>query len=157
MKINKHSSSCNQAVGRQLLTLTSILLAATALSAQPGWKTVKDKTGACQISVPPSWTPLSTPGLVNSPQGMTSMLTSGHRPYRPFSAETLKVMNVDKVLENSATRALWANKPVGNPPHVTYHVETPGKTDSCIAEIPIASNSADDDAKKIALSLSKTP
>jgi hypothetical protein len=142
---------------RMIATCALIFLASTALKAQSGWKTVKDKTGSCQISVPPNWTPLSTPGLVNSPQGMTSMVVSGHRQYRPFDAETLKMMNIDKVLENSAIRALWIGKQVGNSPNVSYHVETPGKTNSCIAQISLPSNTPEDDAKKIAFSLSKTP
>jgi hypothetical protein len=138
-------------------TCALIFLASTALKAQSGWKTVKDKTGSCQISVPENWTPLSTPGFVNSPQGRTSIVTSGHRQYRPFNAETLKMMNIDKVLENSETRALWVNKAVGNSPNVSYHVETLGKTNSCIAEISLPSGTPEEDAKKIAFSLSKTP
>ena len=78
-----------------------VLFAATRLNAQAGWQTVKDKTGSCQISVPPNWTLLSAPGLVNSPQRTTTRLISGNRRFRPFSAETIKVLNVDKVFENS--------------------------------------------------------
>jgi hypothetical protein len=142
---------------RMIATCALIFLASTGLKAQSGWKTVKDKTGSCQISVPPNWTPLSTPGLVNSPQGKTMMVLSGHRQYRPFDAETLKMMKVDKVLENSATRAVWVTKEVGNSSNVGYHAEAPGKTNSCVAEFSLPSNTPEDDAKKIAFSLSKTP
>jgi len=154
--MNNLKKSHGQSAFRSVLTLASILLVAATLNAQSGWKTVKDKTGGCQISVPPNWTPLSELGLVNSPQGTTSMVISGHRQYRPFSAETLKVMNIDKVFENSPARSFWIYKPVGNTPHANYHVETPGKTNSCVAEISLPSNTGEDDAKKIALSLSKT-
>jgi hypothetical protein len=140
-----------------MATCALIVLASTALKSQSGWKTVKDKTGSCQISVPPDWIPLSNPGFVNSPQGRTSIVTSGHRQYRPFGAETLKMMNIDKVLETSATRALWVSKAVGNSSYVGYHVETLGKSNSCIAEISLPANTPEDDAKKIAFSLSKTP
>jgi hypothetical protein len=138
-----------------LILLT--LLVSTDLIAQSGWTTVKDKTGSCQISVPPTWTLLSLPGHVNSPLHTTTMLISGMRPFRKFPDETLMVLNVDRVFENSATRTFYANKPVGNPPIVIYHVEAPGKVHSCIAEIDLPPNTLEEDAKKIALSLSGTP
>ncbi len=138
--------------------LTLLLLsAAVALNAQPGWQTAKDKTGSCQISVPPSWTLLALPGHVNSPQHTTTMLISGNRPFRPFSSETIKVLNVEKVFENSSTRTFYLTKPGGNPPLVNYHVEAPGKVNSCVAEITLPANISEEEAKKIALSLSKTP
>jgi hypothetical protein len=125
------------------------------LAAQTGWHTVKDKTGACQMSYPPSWTLLSQPGLVNSPQGRTSMVLSGLRPYRPYSQETLGMLAA-RVLEDSSNRAFWAGKPVVSPPFLTYHVESPGKTNSCVDEITVPSHTSEDEVKKMALSLSKT-
>ena len=137
--------------------LLVLLFVSTDLSAQSGWRTVKDKTGSCQISVPLTWTLLAQPGLVNSPQGTTTILISGMSRFSPFSAGTLKMLNVDRVFENSATRIYYVNKPGGNPPLVNYHVEAPGKVHSCIAQITLPPNSLEDDAKKIALSLSRTP
>ena len=134
-----------------------ILFAATDLNAQPGWQIVKDKTGSCQISVPPSWELLALAGHVNSPQHTTTMLISGNRPFRPFSDETIRVLNVDKVFENSTARILYRTKPGGSPPLVNYHVEAPGKVNACIAQITLPANIAEDDAKRIALSLSKAP
>jgi hypothetical protein len=138
-----------------LILLT--LLVSTELIAQSGWTTVKDKTGSCQISVPPTWTLLALPGHVNSPQHTTTMLISGMRPFSKFSEETIKVLNVDRVFENSATRIFYVTKPGGNPPLVNYHVEAPGKVHSCIAQISLPPNTSEEDAKKIALSLSGTP
>jgi hypothetical protein len=137
--------------------LLVLLFVSTDLSAQSGWKTVKDKTGSCQISVPPSWTLLSVAGYVNSPQRTTTMLISGNTRFSPFSAGTLKMLNVDRVFENSATRIFYVGQPGGNPPLVSYHVEAPGKVNDCIAQITLPPNTLEEDAKKIALSLSKTP
>jgi hypothetical protein len=137
--------------------LLVLLFVSTDLSAQSGWRTVKDKTGSCQISVPPTWTLLGQPGLVSSPQHITTMVISGNTRFSPFSAGTFKVLNVDKVFENSTTRIFYVGKPGGNPPLVSYHVEAPGKVNTCIAEIGLLPNTLEDDAKKIALSLSKTP
>jgi hypothetical protein len=85
------------------------------------------------------------------------MLTSGNTRFKPFSAGTFKVLNVDKVFENSSTRIFYVDKPSGNPPLVSYHVEAPGKVNTCIAQITLPLNAPEEDAKKIALSLSKTP
>ena len=79
------------------------------------------------------------------------------RRFKPFSATTLKIASIDKVFENSATRVFYVTKPAGNPSGVIYHVEAPGKVNSCIAEIDLPPNTLEDDAKKIAISLSRTP
>jgi len=141
----------------KLASILLMLIVSIDLNAQSGWKTVKDKTGSCQISVPPTWTLLAQPGAANSPQQTTTMLISGMSRFSQFSAGTLKMLNVDKVFENSATRIFYVGKPSGNPPLVSYHVEIPGKVHSCIAQITLPPNTLEDDAKKIALSLSKTP
>lgn len=83
------------------------------------------------------------------------MLIVAHRPYRPFDQETLRVLNVGKVYENSPQRALWVTKPnSGNPPLVTYHVEVPGKGNACIAEITVTQSHAEQEARQVSLSLS---
>jgi hypothetical protein len=148
---------CGGVACRGIVAFAFILLASNVLSAQSGWKNVKDKTGSCQISVPPSWTLLSGAGQVNSPLRTTTTVLLGHRPFRPFSDETIKVLDVGRVFENSATRIFYAGKPGGNPALVSYHVEAPGKANSCVAQMTLPPSSLEDDAKKIALSLSKTP
>jgi hypothetical protein len=148
---------CGGVACKGIVTFALILLASNVLSAQSGWKTVKDKTGLCQISVPPSWTLLSEAGQVNSPLRTTTMVLSGHRPFRPFSDETIRVLDVGRVFENSATRIFYVGKPGGDPALLNYHVEAPGKANSCIAQITLPPNSLEDDAKKIALTLSKAP
>lgn len=137
--------------------ILTMLIVSMDLSAQSGWKTVKDKTGSCQISVPPTWTVLAQPGMANSPQQTTTMLTSGRTRFRKFSAGTFKILDVDKIFENSDTRIFYADRPGGNPPLVSYHVEVPGKVNSCIAQITLRPNTPEDDAKRIALTLSKAP
>ncbi len=139
-----------------LATFALILMASNSLDAQSGWQTVKDKTGSCQISVPPNWTVSSIPGLVNSLQSKTTLVISGNRPYRPFSSETLRVLKVDKVLENSAARLVYETKQSRNSLFVNFHVEVPGKLNSCITQITVPLSS-EDDGKKIALTLTKTP
>lgn len=142
---------------KRIVPYLAILLASTALNGEIAWKTVRDKAGACQISVPPNWTLLSIPGYVNLPQSATTIVTSGHRQYRPFSPETFRVLKIETVFENSTKRAFGMSKPSGSSSLVSYHVETSGKMNSCIAEIAIPQNASDEEAKTIALSLSKIP
>ena len=135
----------------------TLLVSSFGLIAQPGWKTVKDKTGACQMSVPPNWTLLSDPGWANSPQHTSALVHYGIRPFKPFSEETMKMLSIDHVYENSAKRIFYVTKPNGNPPLVSYHVEAPGKGNACVLQISLPPHTLEDDASKIALSLSKTP
>lgn len=115
---------------------------------------MKDKTGACQLSVPPNWTILSTPGHASSPDHMDTTVLSGHRPYRPFSDETLQMLHPDKVFENSSQRSFYVTKAAGAPATVAYHVEVPGSSNACIAQITATPAYPQDEIKKVALSLS---
>lgn len=132
--------------------IVPVLLFSTLLMAQPGWRTIKDKTGSCQLSVPPNWIVSSTPGHVSSPDHMDTTVITGLRAYRPFSEETLKMLNIATVFENSAKRLFYVTKPAGNA--VTYHVEVPGGAKSCVAQISARPSYSQDEAKKIALTLS---
>ena len=132
-----------------------ILLSSTLLLAQPGWHTVKDKTGACQVSVPPNWTILSNPGWVNSPEHMSTTVLAGLRPYKPWSPETLKTLDVDKVFENSDKRSFYVTKASkGTPAAVSYHVEAPGGAKACVVQISATPSYSLEEIKAIALSLS---
>ena len=133
----------------------ALILLSPALFAQPGWKTIKDRTGACQISVPPYWTPLSMPGYANSPDHTATRILVGISPFRPFSDTTLKMLNIGTLFENSAQRSFWVTNPNGGSPSlVTYHVETPGKGNRCVAEVALPPQHYVDEAKKTAMSVS---
>lgn len=137
------------------LTLVAVFgcLCAQLVCAEPaGWKVIRDKTNACQISVPSTWTALSTPGLVNSPVSTTTMLIAGHRPYRPFDEDTLKMLNIGKLYENSAARLFYVTKP-NEQGHITYHIEAPGSGNACIAEMTLTARYSEDEAKKIAMTV----
>ncbi len=141
----------------RLISVFAVLMFFSGLlSGQAGWKTVQDKTGACQLSVPPTWTLLSGPGGANSPEHTTTRVIVGMRPFKKFREDTLKMLDVDQVYENSETRLFYVTKPGGTPPLVNYHVETAGKGNRCVAEITLSPHSREDEAKKIAMSLSAT-
>ncbi len=134
--------------------IIGLLFLSAILSSQPGWQTVKDRTGACQLSVPGNWSVLSTPGHVSSPSHLGTTVISGNRAFRPFHESTLKMLGIDKLFENSAQRIFYSTKPHGTPPLMTYHVEAPGRTMSCIAEITSTPSYSLEEVKKIAASLS---
>lgn len=128
------------------------LLISLPLMTQSGWHTIKDKTGACQMLVPPDWTVLSTPGHAASPDHLDTTIILGSRPYRPFSDETLKMM-AETVFENSAERSLYLQKSTGGKV-VGYHVEAPGRANACIAQITASRSYPLDSIKKIAATVS---
>lgn len=134
------------------LTLGLFVLPVVLLG-QPGWHTVKDRTGKCQISVPPTWEVLSEPGRAASPEHMATTVIVGHRPYEPWSEGTLKALNVDKVFENSATRSFYVTKASKTSAAIIYHIEVPGPGNDCIAEVPVSPSHSLDEIRKIALSL----
>ena len=84
------------------------------------------------------------------------MVISGMTPFKKFREDTLKMLNTDQVYENSETRLFYVTKPGGTPPLVNYHVETAGKGTRCVAQITLSPHSREDEAKKIAMSLSAT-
>lgn len=140
----------------KLPTILLLLMSTALLNAQSGWKIATDETGACQISVPPNWSLLSAPGRVNSPMHTGTWVVLGATRFTPFSPLTIKMLGAGKLFENSSQRIFYVTKPTGNPPFVNYHVEAPGKSESCIVQITLPPNALEEDAKKIALSLSPT-
>ncbi len=86
---------------------------------------------------------------------MDTTVIARDRAYKPFSEETIRVLNVDKVFENSTHRIFYSTKPNGTPPSMNYHVEAPGRPNtSCIAQISSTPSNSLEEAKKIAASLS---
>ena len=129
------------------------LLFSAMLMGQSGWHAIKDKTGACQILVPPNWTVLSNPGNASSRDHMRALVRQGPSAYSPWDDETLKMLNIDKLFENSAKRSFYVTKPGGSPPSFLYHVEVPGGPNACIAEISAKPSSNQEEMRRVASSL----
>src|ERR1700759_1609049 len=118
------------------MKVTLGLLFSALLIGQPGWHTIKDKTGACQLSVPPNWTLLSDPDKANSPDHITTIVRSGMRAYRPWSEETLKMLNIDKSSRTPPSAAFTSPSPAEVHPHSTTTSRFPA------AEMPASPRSA---------------
>lgn len=139
----------------------SLLFAGAALlSAQTpaGWKMVKDKSGACQMAVPPDWEVNKTlPSMATAPDKSDAMVISQTgRTLKPISAVGQQAIGAEKMIENTAQRTFWAGKPVslsGLPAVVGYHVTVPGKDGTCGAQITIPKGGSEELVKKIAATL----
>jgi hypothetical protein len=138
-----------------LIVTIGLSLFSVSLSAQAGWQTFKDRTGDCQLSVPANWSVLSEPGHAGSPEHMGTTVIEGRVAFHPFhfSDGMLKVMNVETVFENSAQRVFYSANSGATPPSLIYHVEVPGRTKVCIAEISSTPSYPQDEVKKIAATL----
>ena len=129
-----------------------VLFVSTALNAQSGWKTVKDnKTGSCQMSVPPSWSTIpGTPGQVASPEHLMSILLAGYpRSAAPMTDVEKRELGAEKIIENSSERWIYAGKPTTQNV-ITYHVNIPGAKHVCAAELAVKVGHSEDEIKKIA-------
>jgi hypothetical protein len=117
---------------------------ATVASAQPkGWQVLKDKTGACQMAVPPDWHPNpQLPNMATAPDMSDAILQAqAGKTVRPIPEGAQSIVGVAKMLENTPQRVFWAGKPVSYPatapPVVGYHVTVPGKGGTCFAQITV--------------------
>jgi hypothetical protein len=117
---------------------------------------VKDKTGACQMSVPGDWQiSQNLPNYASAADHSDAMvLAQAGKTGLPMSETVQKTVGVDKMIENSAHRVFWAAKPAsvsqGMPAVIGYHVTVPGKDGTCTAQITIRQGGSEDIVRKIA-------
>jgi hypothetical protein len=135
----------------------AVSVASLSAATPPGWLTIKDKTGVCQMSVPPSWSLIpSSPDAVSSPEHVMSVLISGyHRDSTPMTDAKKRELGADKIIENSATLWLYAGKPTAQNA-ITYHVNVPTANRACVAELAVKVGHSEDEIKKIAATVGST-
>ena len=135
-----------------------LLLAAIALQAQDvpaGWKVVKDTKGACQLAVPPDWAVDGS--SAKSPDGNTDAVPHGQRAGLGFSEATgiaKSVMKPAKILEDSANRLWYTFENTNGKPGTNYYVAV-ATAPVCTAQVSFKNATAEDTAKKIAVTLGK--
>ena len=122
------------------------------------WKVIRNKTNACQISIPPDWTIDTKWGsLARAPKDQAEVSVGNQTAgtVQPLSEATQKALMVDKVIENTSQRVFWANKPPDRGLKITpYHVFVPGKAGLCMALISVHPGFSDEMVKKIGETLS---
>jgi len=141
----------------RLLTILAALGLASIAGAQPkGWQIIKDKTGVCQMAVPPDWhVNPQVPNMATSPDISDVMISAqAGREVRTIPDGAQQVLGVDKMIENTTKRVFWAGKatsyPPSSPPVIAYHVTTPGKGGTCVGQITVKVGTSDALVKQIA-------
>jgi hypothetical protein len=129
-----------------------------------GWKLIKDAKAACQIAVPPEWTPFSdSAGAATFHDPGTAIAAVTSQPgqaYKPLTDSLLKLLDVrkEKVFENSAKRLFYQDRTSrnGEDPHA-YSASVPGRNGMCSCHVVFLPSVTEEIARKIALSLGPTP
>lgn len=128
------------------IAMTCCLVIAASISTNsagqvgPDWITTKDRTGACQISIPKNWR-----------QPVT--LVKGNGKVRIFSPETEKMVS-ERVLENTEKRVFYVMKSTpGARPDTTYMVSVPGEGFHCTAQLIVQPGHSENEVRKIVATL----
>jgi hypothetical protein len=148
---------------REYLVSVLILSFAPCLSAQvvpAGWKLIKDSKDACQMAVPPDWSPFGdNAGVAVFHDSSTAIVLVTSQPDQPFKSlpeAVQRVMGVPKerMFENTDKRIYYQFKVSANgeDPNA-YSVAVPGKTGTCSAHLTLLPVIQQETARKIALSL----
>ena len=97
---------------------------------------MKDRTGACQISVPKNW-------------GQSITLVKGSGKVRAFSPETQKMYS-QRMLENTEKRVFYVMKSTPGPkPVTTYMASVPGDGFHCTGQLVVQPSYPEDEVKRI--------
>jgi hypothetical protein len=148
---------------REYIVASLILLFLPSVSAQvvpAGWQIVKDSKNACQIAVPPDWSPYGeNTGAATFHDSTTAIAVVTSQPAQDFSPLTASLQRVldigkEKMFENTAKRIFYQDKTSRNPEETNaYSFSVPGKTGTCSGHLTFLPSVTEDVARKIALSL----
>lgn len=151
---------------RELVFVLFLLSCASApaQTVPSGWKLIRDAKAACQIAVPPDWSPFSESGgsaILHDPSTAIAIVTSQPgQAHKPMPASMLKLLGVpkEKIFENSATRLFYQDKTsAGAEDEHAFTASAPGKDGTCSCRIVFLPRVTVETARKIALSLGPGP
>jgi len=127
------------------LVVATLISTNSAAQAGPDWMTMKDRTGACQISVPKNW-------------GQSITLIKGSGKVRAFRPETQEMYS-QRMLENTEKRVFYVMKSTPGPrPATTYMVSIPGEGFHCTGQLVVQPSYPEGEVKKIVATFTaKTP
>lgn len=140
-----------------------LLLFLSAVSAQtvpPGWNTVKDTKGLCQIAVPPEWTSLgeSTGAAVlrDSTNAIAVVTSQPEQAFKPLPDPLVRSLKISKDLmfENTPKRIFYQDR-VSKGPEATnaYSSSVPAKSGTCSCHLVLLPTVPAEVAKKIVMTL----
>ncbi len=143
-----------------------LLCAASALAqtVPSGWKLIRDPKAACQIAVPPDWSPFSEAGgaaIFHDPSTAIAVVTSQPgQVFKPLTPAMLKMLGVpkEKVFENSAARLFYQDKTSAGPEDEhAFTAAAPGNGGTCSCRVVFLPSIGVETARKIVLSLGPAP
>ena len=134
---------------QRAITMACGLVVATLISTNcaaqsgPDWMTKKDRSGACQISVPKNW-------------GQSVTLVKASGKVRTLSPET-QSMYSQRMLENTEKRVFYVMKSApGARPFTTYMVSVPGEGFHCTGQLVVQPSYPENEVKKIVATFTAT-
>ncbi|MGD0789822.1 MAG: hypothetical protein ABR898_17750 [Terracidiphilus sp.] len=140
------------------MAMKSVFLALAILTANPvlfaqAGKPVTSHHGACQVTVPTSWSVSGMFGIANSPDNKVSVAVTS--PIRTTSLDETKQMAPmvypnDKVTKSTAAEFQMEGLSMNNKPNVYRGIQLTGKV--CLVEVIYESGTVDD-ARTIAATL----
>jgi hypothetical protein len=148
---------------RERMLVVLVLLSAPLVPAQTGladWKVLKDSKNACQIMVPPEWTPLGdNTGAATLQDTATAVAVVTSQPgqtFKPLPESLQKSLGIRKkdLFENSPKRVFYQDRTAAGPEDQNaYSVSVPGKGGTCSCHVAFLPSVGEEVARKIALSL----
>jgi hypothetical protein len=152
---------------RECIVPALILLSAASATAQTvpsGWKLIRDTKAACQIAVPPDWSPFSEASgaaIFHDPSTAIAVVTSQPgQAFKPLTPAMLKMLGIpkEKVFENSAVRLFYQDRTSEGPEDEhAFTASAPGNGGTCSCRVVFLPKIPVDTARKIVLSLGPAP
>jgi len=119
-----------------------------------GWHDTQDMSKACQISLPPTWT-VTPDGQGTAPDGGQAVVVIGSaRPVTPLTPDDQKLLQVDRLIENSAKRVFYVSKPQGD--QLQYIVDQQFNAKRCQLQLIVPKAYPEAEVLKIASTLRST-
>jgi hypothetical protein len=127
---------------------TLIFLAVIATAAHAQDKTIVNRDGSCQVSVPSTWTAGGLAGFAESADKKVSIAISSPKTdsFATLKTNVRNLYSHDKVTKESATEIELEGAGLSNMPNVYRGLVTGGKI--CIGEVTYKSGTVED-ARKI--------
>jgi hypothetical protein len=140
-----------------------LLLFLSTVSAQtvpPGWNTVKDTKGLCQIAVPPEWTSLgeNTGAAVfrDSSNAIAVVTSQSGQAFKPLPNPLVRSLDIPKerMFENTPKRIFYQDRVSKGPESANaYSSSVPAKNGTCSCHLVLLPSIPEEVAKKIVMTL----
>jgi hypothetical protein len=147
---------------RVVSTLLFLLgLPAGAQTVPAGWTVVKDSKHACQIAVPPEWSPWAdNTGAAVFRDSTTAIAVVTSQPgqaFKPLTEAQKKSFGIpaEKMFENTAKRIFYQDRTSSGADNANaYSASVPGNGGTCSCRVAFLPSISPETVKKIVLSLS---